>query len=386
MRESRNPCSAGTNAADAANPPFNIHEYRTRAALHTLPHMLALRKTRPAFGLEWEEVPEPPAPSGADVLLQVAAVGICGSDVHIFQWTDGYEHLARHLPVTLGHEFCARVRAAGPLVDSVKVGDLVAVLPGVQCRRCGPCLRGEAAYFCRNHRGIGTTRDGAFTSLVTVPAANCLVLPRNLDPALGALMEPLCIGDSAVMEGEVRFGDTVLVLGPGTIGQSIARASSWRGAARVIVVGLNDWPRLETALQVGATHVIDLATTPDLERAFMAITGGEPADVVLEATGQPGSIAQGLALLRKRGILVIAGIHAEPASIDVTGLVRRRQQLRGAHSSPRRSWETVARRIVDAPQDVWPMVSVQLPMRQALDGFARCMERTVSKVVLVPQD
>ncbi|WP_326542205.1 zinc-dependent alcohol dehydrogenase, partial [Pseudorhodoferax sp.] len=239
--------------------------------------MLALRKTRPAAGLEWAQVPEPEAPSGSDVLLQVAAAGICGSDVHIYQWTGGYEHLARHMPMTLGHEFSAHVVATGPAAEGVAVGDLVTVLPGIQCMRCISCLRGEPAYFCRNHRGVGTSADGAFARYTKVPAANCLVLPPELDPALGALLEPLCIGDNAVAEGEIRFGDTVLVLGPGTIGQAIARAASWRGAQRVVVVGLDDAARLATARAVGATHTIDLAEQPDLAAAFHAITGGQPA-------------------------------------------------------------------------------------------------------------
>lgn len=346
--------------------------------------MLALRKTQPAFGLEWADVPEPGAPTCADVLLEVAAVGICGSDVHIYQWTSGYGHLEKYLPRTLGHEFAAHVIAAGPEAECVNVGDLVTVMPGIQCMRCIACLRGEPAYFCRNHRGVGTSADGAFARFVKVPAANCLVLPPGFDPALGAMMEPLCIGDNAVIEGEVRFGDTVLVLGPGTIGQTIARAASWRGARRVVVVGLNDTVRLRTAMQVGATHTIDLADTPDLAKAFYAITGGEPADVVLEATGHPTSIEQGMKLLRKRGIFVVAGIHPDAVKVDVTAMVRSRQQMRGSHSSPRSSWERVARRVAETPEDVRPMVSLQLPLAQALEGFERCVSRDVSKVVLLP--
>jgi threonine dehydrogenase-like Zn-dependent dehydrogenase len=174
------------------------------------------------------------------------------------------------------------------------------------------------------------------------------------------------------------------VLGPGTIGQAAARVARWRGASRVVVVGLNDEARLDTALAVGATHTIDLAATPDVLARFRAITGLEHADVVIEATGHPASISDGQRLLKKGGILVVAGIHASPGSVDLVALVRQRQQLRGVHSSQRASWDVMARRIGDNPESVRAMVSLALPLSEALDGFARCRKRDVSKVILQP--
>src|SRR5690606_36777915 len=122
--------------------------------------------------------------------------------------------------------------------------------------------------------------------------------------------EPLGIGYSATDVAETRFGDTVLVLGPGTIGQSAARTASWKGATRVIVVGMDDHARLATAMEVGATHCIDLAAMPDLGSEVGRITGGQPVDVVIDATGHPDSLNAGLGVLKRGGIYVVAGIHS----------------------------------------------------------------------------
>jgi threonine dehydrogenase-like Zn-dependent dehydrogenase len=260
---------------------------------------------------------------------------------------------------------------------------LVAPIPTMSCMRCADCASGHPLR-CKFRRTLGLTRDGAFARFVRVPALSCVRLRDGTDPVLAALLEPLCVGDNAAEVGEVGFGDTVLVLGPGTIGQAIARAASWRGASRVVVAGLNDTARLATARQVGATATLDLAKAGPLREAFLALTSGREADVVFEATGHPSSVGDGLKVLRPDGVLVAAGIHSVPAPIDLTSLVRNRQQIRGSHSSRRRAWELMAERIADAPDDVRPFVSLELGLDDALQGFERSRARDVSKVVLLP--
>lgn len=345
--------------------------------------MLALRKTAPSPGLDLQEVDEPGRPGPGEVLVEVAAAGICGSDVHVYDWTSSYDFMRSRLPVTLGHEFCGRITAVGPGVSGWSEGELVAPMPTTGCMQCAECAGGQPLR-CKSKRTVGLTRDGAFARFVRVPAFSCVRLHPGTDPVLAALLEPLSVGDNAAEVGEVGFGDTVLVLGPGTIGQAIARGASWRGAARVVVAGLNDAARLATARQIGATDTLDLASCGPLRQAFLALTGGREADVVFEATGHPSSISEGLQVLRPDGIYVATGIHAVPSALDVTSLVRNRQQIRGAHGSRRPGWERMARRIVDAPDDVRPFVSLQLGLADALQGFERSRARDVSKVVLLP--
>jgi len=345
--------------------------------------MLALRKTAPSHGLNLEDVEEPCDLEPDEVLVEVAAVGICGSDLHVYDWGANYEFMRERLPVTLGHEFSGRVVNIGADVSSSKIGDLVAIIPSTSCMRCEHCLAGYPQR-CMQRSTVGLTRDGAFARYVRVPSISCIRLPENIDMALAALMEPLSVGDNAAQIGAVSMGDTVVVLGPGTIGQAIARCARWRGASRVIVVGKGDESRLKTALQVGATHTIDLDETSDLRSAVMACTGNRLADVVLEATGRASSIGDGLGLLRKEGVLVCAGIHAEQAVFDVTSLVRNRQQIRGAHASRRSSWHAVAHRIANEPDSVRAMISREMPLSDGLVGFDLCRNREVSKVILRP--
>jgi threonine dehydrogenase-like Zn-dependent dehydrogenase len=345
--------------------------------------VLALRKTAPSPGLSLDQIAEPGRPNAGEVLIEVAAAGICGSDVHVYDWSGSYEFMRSRLPVTLGHEFSGRIAAVGPEVSGLSEGQLVTAIPTIGCMKCTTCAAGFPQR-CNFRRTIGLTSDGAFARFVRVPALACVTLLDGTDPVLAALMEPLCVGDNAAEVGEVGSGDTVLVLGPGTIGQAIARACAWRGATTIVVAGLDDTVRLETARQIGATHTIDLATTPDLATVFYQATGDRMADVVFEATGHPASINQGLSVLRKDGVLVTAGIHAKPAQIDLTSLVRNRQQIRGAHASKRAAWEVMARRIHKTPEAVRPFVSLVLGLDDAISGFDRSKARDVSKVVLQP--
>lgn len=345
--------------------------------------MLAVRKKHAEFGLSLDQIPTPKEPGPQEVLIKVAAAGICGSDVHVYEWTSGYEFMKSKFPVVLGHEFSGTVAALGVDVPDLVIGDPVVVMPGISCMRCRVCARGEPS-LCPNKETVGLSRDGAFAPYVLAPALGCLRLPYGTDMKLAALVEPLCVGDNAAEIGEITTGDTVVVLGPGTIGQAVIRCARWRGATRVIAVGMNDEPRLKVAQAMGATHLIDLSQVSSLEEGVKAITEGVPVDVVIEATGHPSSIPDGFRVLRQGGILVTAGIHSKPVSFDVTAMIRNKQQLRGAHGSHRRSWEMMISRIALEPDAVRPMISLELSLKDAIEGFNRCRMRDVSKVILSP--
>ncbi|MCC6382141.1 MAG: alcohol dehydrogenase catalytic domain-containing protein, partial [Dehalococcoidia bacterium] len=277
--------------------------------------MLALRKLHAGPGLEAVDVREPDAPEAGELLVRVEAVGICGSDVHVYEWTDGYDFMRPHLPVTLGHELAGHVAGAGPRTD-VPVGTRVAVLPSVACGSCPMCRRSEPES-CGRRRTIGLTLDGGFAPLVRVPATNVMALPAGIDAELGALVEPLAVAADAVLVGEGGLGDTVVVLGPGTIGQGIALLARAAGAGRVIVAGRADGPRFDVLRRLGITDTVDVADAP-LAEQVLALTGGRPADVVLEATGHPPSITDALPVLKRGGVLVVAGIHPAPLTLPLT--------------------------------------------------------------------
>lgn len=342
-----------------------------------IPAMQALQKTRPEFGLELRDVPEPAAPAAGEVLIEVTAAGICGSDLHIYEWTPGYEFVQPAMPVTLGHEFAGRIAALGTDVSGLSLGDRVTVMPSVTCGTCAAC-RVQDYDRCLTRKGIGMTRPGAFARRVLAPAINCLPLPAGIDDELAALTEPLTVGARAVENGEVKPGDRVLVMGPGTVGQTIAVMARAAGA-EVTIVGKGDPDRLACLRALGFERLIDLQ-----DKAFAEAAGPARFDVVFEANGVPATINQGLSVLRRRGILVVCGIHAAPASVDLNRLNREQLQIRGSNRASRATWGRVVDLLAAEGDKLRPMITHRLPLSRAVEGFELARRKTASKVMLLP--
>lgn len=345
--------------------------------------MLALRKAGPAPGLALQDVPEPPPCAAGEALVQVHATGICGSDLHIADWhATTFAWLADKLPVTMGHEFAGTVVAVGEDVRNVQIGDRVTVQPTLYCGRCAACLAGDAER-CSAMGFLGVTREGAFCRQVKVPAASCYVLAPHVDLALAALAEPLAVAHNALHAGQVPPGATVLVLGPGTIGQGIAVQAMLAGAT-VVVAGLNDAERLRQCQALGLEHVVDLAHET-LADALVRCIGGTLVDRVFEATGHPQSVADALQVLAVGGVLTCSGIHFQNASLDVSHVVRKRLQIRGAYGSAPRDWDAVMRLLDQHGPQLAPMVTHRLPLARIEEGFALARSKAASKVLVFPE-
>ncbi|EGI76703.1 zinc-dependent alcohol dehydrogenase [Hylemonella gracilis] len=340
--------------------------------------MLALRKTRAEAGMELVEVPVPQTLEEGEVLVRVAAAGICGSDLHVDDWTTSYAFIAPYLPVTLGHEFVGTI-ASGP-----RLGQRVVVRPSVTCGRCTHCLA-ENFDACEQRRGIGMTRDGAFAAWVRAPLRNCIPVPAGVSDALASLVEPFSIAMQAVRQAGELAGRTVLVMGPGTIGQAIAVLARRMGAARIVVTGFQDAVRLDTLRAMGFDEVVDVAQTP-LTQWLKTRADVPPFDLVFEATGVPATITEALGLLRRDGVVVVTGIHDRPLSLDLTPFVRRQLQLRGSFRPPESDWPRVLDLMGELGESIRPMVSHVLPLTRAHEGLALAHGKQANKVLLVPED
>jgi threonine dehydrogenase-like Zn-dependent dehydrogenase len=183
--------------------------------------------------------------------------------------------------------------------------------------------------------------------------------------------------------GEVGLGDTVLVLGPGTIGQAIALMARRAGAARVIVAGRADAPRFDVCRALGFAELVDVAEAP-LAEGVMAATNGRAVDVVLEATGVPSTLNEGLSVLRKGGVCVVVGIHASSLTLPLTEFVRMRHQLRASHGAERRTWDRVIAHLARDPEGFRPMITHRMPLERGIEGFELARQRAASKVILAP--
>lgn len=334
--------------------------------------MLAIRKAAPEPGLVCQDVVEPGIDSDDDVLVRVEAAGICGTDLHIADWTAGYEAMASAMPVTIGHEFAGRVERGPPDL----AGRRVVVRPSVTCGRCEGCRqRGEDG--CTARSGIGIRRDGGFASHARVPARNCVAVPEELDPELAALTEPMTVAAQAVARAGAVAGKRVLVLGPGPIGLGVALFAERAGAAAVTIAGRGDAARLACARALGFADARD-ALADDAPPA----PGG--FEVVFEATGVPEVASAAQRLLAPGGVLVICGIHARPAGFDLTAMVRLEQSVVGSYRAPLARWGEVVAAIAAEPERFRTLISHRLPLGAALDGFALMRSRAAIKVMLQP--
>ena len=259
---------------------------------------------------ELAEVPDP-SPGAGELVLRVAASGICGSDLKAYQ----------HMPsgAVLGHEFCGEIAAIGPDTDgSWREGDLVAAMPLAACGRCRWCLAGEPVHCERvDLIGVGGS-PGGFAEYVRVAAAASFALDESVGVA-GALTEPLAVGLHTVAAGEVQPGDRVLIIGGGNVGVAVALWARRLGAGDVIVSDPAA-TRRAAAAEFGATGVHDPGEGP-------AAPG---FDVVFECVGAPGMIQTAVDAAAKKGRVVVAGVCVAPDQIVPITAIMKEVQVRFA--------------------------------------------------------
>jgi len=253
-----------------------------------------------------------PVPGPREVLVEIAAVGVCGSDVHY------YEHgrigpFVVEAPLVLGHEAAGRVVELGELASRHAVGDRVALEPGVPCGRCRECRAGTYN-LCADVRFFATPPvDGAFAEYVAIHEDFAFALPDSLSDEEGALMEPLSVGVWACRKASVSAGDRVLITGAGPIGLLAMQCALASGATDVAVSDVNEH-RLELATRTGATRVLHAGERLDFE-----------ADALIECSGHPAAVSDGIRALRPAGTAVLVGMGPEEEGTLPLSLIQGRE-------------------------------------------------------------
>lgn len=274
--------------------------------------MRALVKERPGKGLTLKDLPVP-RPGPRDVLIRVRRVGLCGTDGHIYAWNAWAAGRIKP-PVTIGHEFAGVIEETGPEVVGYAPGEIVTAEGHLACGVCVQCRTGNA-HICRYVKIIGVDIDGAFAEFIVMPASNVWKIDPEIPLDIAAIHDPLGNAFHAVMSADVR-GRSVLVTGCGPIGLfciGIAKAS---GASRIFASEVQP-ARLELARVMGAHHVINPATS-DLERSIRVQTDGMGADVVLEMSGHPRAIRDGLRAVRDGGEVCLLGLPEDEIPINLS--------------------------------------------------------------------
>ena len=306
-----------------------------------------------------------PVPQAGEVLLRVKRVGICGTDLHIYQG-----HLDHRVPRggVIGHEAFGEVVEA-PAGVGVAAGDRVVVEPLWFCGACRACRMG-ATYLCYGLKVLGVDLPGAMREFWAVPAARLLRVPSTLADDHAAMIEPLAVATHDVRRAQVQAGDRVLVFGGGPIGTLIALVARQRGAD-VAVAEVNPF-------RIGLLETFGLTTVGpdiDVERFTRDWTGGEGVDVAFEVTGNPAAARVVTDVVRVWGTVSIVAIHAEPIPVNLYALFAREITVHGAPLYAREDWEEAIRLAASGAVPLAPLVSrtirleeLQRGMEQALAG------------------
>src|SRR5436309_9788873 len=344
--------------------------------------MQALRKVDAGPGLEIAEIPEP-TPGPAEVVVEVEAASICGTDLHIKKW-DEWSQQRIQPPLTLGHEFAGTVVELGEDVDHVGVGDYVSAESHITCGMCFQCRTGQA-HMCERTRILGVDREGAFARYVAVPESVIWQNDRSkLPPEIATLQEPFGNAVFATSEQDLA-GRSVAVLGCGPIGLftiAIARAS---GAAVVFASDRTPF-RLALAETMGAHATVNVEENPDAADWFREHNEGHGFDVVFEMSGSPRAIADAFRIARNGGRVLLFGIPSRPVEIDVAeALIFKNLNVLALNG--RKIFETWYRTrwlLESGVVNVRPLITKELPLEEFETAFALLAAGEACKIVLYP--
>jgi len=319
---------------------------------------------------------ETPTIGPEDVLLKVANVGVCGSDLH--QWTADHSWPVNY-PVVLGHEFGGTIAALGAAVEGWNEGDRVVSETAAIISHDNPMTRRGLYNLDPTRKGFGYGVNGAMTRFVRVPSRILHRVPAHLPFEQACLTEPCCVAYSAVVKNaRIEPGDRVVVLGPGTIGILCAAMARLCGA-EVAIVGLpNDAHRLNIAKQYGCEVIIGDAKPWALER------DGLGCDGVVDAAGASATLKIALDLVRPAGWISKVGWGPQPLNFSLDPLVQKNITLQGSFSHNWPIWERVIALLASGRLDVRPIIGGVWPIEQWHEAFEKMHSGAVVKSVLVP--
>jgi threonine 3-dehydrogenase len=338
--------------------------------------MRALVKERPEEGLWLADVPEPEIGVN-DVLIRVHKTGICGTDLHIYDW-DAWARETIPVPMVVGHEFVGEVVAFGTNVSDFQVGDLVSGEGHVVCGRCRNCMAGRR-HLCAHSIGLGVQRPGAFAEYVALPMTNIWHHWPGIDEEIAAIFDPFGNAVHTALSFAV-LGEDVLVTGAGPIGCMATAVVRHAGARHVVVTDVNPY-RLELVRRMGATLAVDPRERElgDVQRE-LGMTEG--FDVGLEMSGNADALRSMIANMAHGGRIALLGIPAEEITLDLNPIIFDMLTLKGIYG--REMYETWYQMTVmlQSGLDIRPVITHRFSHGDFEEGFTVARSGRSGKVIL----
>jgi threonine 3-dehydrogenase len=338
--------------------------------------MKALVKAAAEPGLRIEDVPLPQL-GRDDVLVRVLRTGVCGTDLHIYEW-DGWAQANVPVPLVIGHEFAGEVAEVGPDVRDVKPGDLVSGEGHLVCGRCRNCMAGRRVQ-CANTKGIGVNYPGAFAEYIAMPATNVWVHPPDIDLDVAALFDPFGNAVHTALTFPV-IGEDVLITGAGPIGLMAAIVARHAGARHIVITDVSPY-RLDLARRIGVTLAAD-PTTTSLDDAMAQLRMREGFDVGMEMSGKPSALRSMLAGLTHGGKIALLGLPAEEFGVDWGHLVLNMITIKGIYGRQMfETWYEMAV-LIQSGVDITPVITHRFNAMDFDAAFATVRSGQCGKVVL----
>ncbi len=338
--------------------------------------MRALVKQQAAPGIALLDIPKP-AVGHNDVLIRVKRTAICGTDMHIYNW-DPWAQKTIPVPMAIGHEYCGEIVEIGSEVTGFSPGDRVSGEGHITCGYCRNCRAGRR-HLCRNTRGVGVNRPGAFAEYVAIPALNAFKLPDAIDDEIAAILDPLGNAVHTALAFDV-VGEDVLITGAGPIGIMAAAIVRFIGARNVVITDVNDF-RLELARRMGATLALNV-TRESLDDAMKQLGMREGFDVGLEMSGNAAALRDMLRTMHHGGSIAMLGIPPSEVAIDWNEVILKGLTIKGIYGRQMfETWYKMAA-LLQSGLDVRPVITHRVPYTDYQHAFDIMGLGQAAKVVM----
>ncbi len=338
--------------------------------------MKTLVKSEAGSGLQLMDAPEPTIGMN-DLLIRVLRTGICGTDLHIYDW-NAWAQSTIPTPLVIGHEFVGEVVEVGSNVNDFHPGDIVSGEGHLVCGRCRNCMAGRR-HACAHTRGIGVNRDGAFAEYIALPMTNVWRHFPGIDLDVAAIFDPFGNAVHTALAFPV-LGEDVLITGAGPIGVMAGAVVRHAGARHVVITDVNEY-RLALARRMQVTQAVDIRTT-NLRDVQMELGIHEGFDVGLEMSGNPAALRDMLANMSHGGRIALLGLPSEEFAIDWTTVIFNMLTLKGIYG--REMYETwyMMSVLLQSGLDISPVITHRFPYQDFEEAFKTAREGHAGKVVM----